>query len=416
MYNPNPEPLNPQQRSKARKRFEWLASFLIVNYGFVHHILQVMSKTEKVGLGTMGVRVMSGGRFELWYDPAFVNELTDEEAVYVFFHEVLHLALHHCTRRKFSNHELGNIATDLAVNELINVKAGSCEPPKDKDGNIVGVHVGELKKNPVYSDIEERQSAEWYYDYLQRKAKEQCEANGGDGQGDCGECSQTKCPLSGAKKEMDDHEGWKEDELADTQVKARIDSIARNNQWGNVSASFKEAVMAAQVRRINWRNIIRRTFGNILWKDRETTRKRPNRRTGYIHPGSKRIHVDKGLIAGDTSASVEAKLLAMFVTVMNGISDFFPIDLVQFDHDITDGPRPWSSSRDKFEFTGRGGTNFDPVVKLAEERRYKVLVILTDGEASPPPQPRGVQVVWVLPRGKNPPVSWGTAVHLDEYV
>jgi predicted metal-dependent peptidase len=398
MYDLNAKPLSPQQLSKARKRFEWLTSFLIVNYGFVHHVLQVMTKTVDTHTQTMGVRVLSGGRFELRYNPAFFESLTDEEAVYVFFHEVLHLSLHHCTRRKFSDHALGNIAHDLAVNELIPIKTGSCEPPRDKAGNLVGVFVNEFRKQKGFEDIENNQSAEWYYDYLKRKAPQQ--GGGGEGQD-----SQT----------MDDHNGWKEDELADTQVKARIDHIARNNLWGNVSATFKEAVMAAQIRRVNWRNLIRRFIGNILWKDRETTRKRPNRRTGYKHPGSKRVHVDKALVAVDTSGSIDSETLSKFLGTVNSMLDFFPIDLVQFDAGITDGPRPFEASRVKLEFSGRGGTVFGPVFELAKERHYKALIVLTDGEAEQPDRPTGIDVLWALPTGKNPPVTWGKVIHLETH-
>jgi len=416
MFRSNTEPLNPQQRTKARKRFEWLASFLVVSYSFVHHILQIMIKTEDANLSTMGVRVLSGGKFELRYNPAFIHSLTDEEAVFVFFHEVMHLALHHCTKRRFSDSRLGNMATDLAVNSLIPVKPGSCEPPRDAEGNIVGMFVEELKKNPMFSDIQEKQSAEWYYDYLKNKGEEALQTMSGGEELDDNELGNSQSESEDQSEGcMDDHKGWEENQLADTQVKARIDHIIRNEMWGNVSASFKEAVMAAQIKKINWRNMIRRTFGNILWKDRENTRKRPNRRTGYVHPGSKHIHVDRGLVAGDTSLSISSELLSMFISVIKGMTDFFPIDLVQFDTKITDGPRPWDSTKRKFEFSGRGGTNFEEVIKLAEKRQYKVLAILSDGEAPEPHKPKNIDVLWVLPQGKNPPVSWGKVIHLDPH-
>ena len=84
---------------------------------------------------------------------------------------------------------------------------------------------------------------------------------------------------------LDDHSGWEEHEVADERVKAKIKEIDQNDLWGNMTQTNKELILAAQVKRINWRNKIRTWFGNQAWKNKIATRKRPNRRTGFIHPG-----------------------------------------------------------------------------------------------------------------------------------
>ena len=86
--------------NNCNKRFEWLTSLSIVHYRFIHEILMLMSKIPEKRMPTMGVRVLGAG-FELRYNPNFFMSLTDEEAMFVFHHECLHLALHHCTRRGF---------------------------------------------------------------------------------------------------------------------------------------------------------------------------------------------------------------------------------------------------------------------------------------------------------------------------
>lgn len=353
----------------------------------------------------MAVAVMPHGRFMLRYCPTWMDNLTDSEAAFVFYHEILHLALHHCTSRPLGpDQETADFAHDLAVNELIPVDEG-CQPPRDDEGNLVGVFVKELKKLDLYRDIEEKQTAEWYYEYLKKKQEE----NGGKkgfGEGD---------PKA---IRMDEHDGWKEDEIAAERVRAKIREIDRMDTWGDVSHNVRESVLAAQVKKINWRNYLRMFFGNILWKSREATRKRPNRRTGYTHPGSKRVHVDKALVAIDVSGSVwcTGTMLQEFLGTINGMVDFFPIDFMQFDSEKTDGPRPFDRKRMNFEFVGCGGTNFQPVIDVAEKARYKVLVILTDGEAAAPTRPEGTKVLWVLPKGKHPPVDWGTQIHMEKFV
>lgn len=392
-----PEGQEPDQRflAQVKKRFEWALTFLIVRYGFVHQVLSMMTKAPSLKIDTMGVCVLSGARFELRYNPYFVDALTDEELIYVFYHEVMHVVLHHCTSRKFPNHEAGNIAHDLAANEIIPENAGSCERPKDKSGEV-GTFVSILQKH--FPDIKEKQTCEWYYSFLRDKSKE----NGGKGdENDKG-------------RELDDHGGWKEDEIASERIRAKVKEIERNNLWGDLSETEKELIKAAQVRRINWRNLIRRFLGNHVWSSREATRKRPNRRMGYIYAGSKRLFVDKALVAVDTSGSVPNELLQMFLGVINGMLDFIPIDLMQFDADKTEGPITFDRRKVNYTFKGRGGTNFEPIMQAVKEKRYKTVVILTDGCAPAPSKPHA-DVVWVLPPGCTPPVDWGKRIHMDAF-
>lgn len=397
-----PEGQKPDPRflAQIKKRFEWALTFLIVRYGFVHQVLSMMTKSPSLLVPTMGVYVRSGARFELLYNPCFVEALSDEELVYVFYHEVMHVVLHHCTSRKFPDKSLGNIADDLAVNELIPINPGSCEIPT-LNGKPVGAFVRTYQKDDP--NIREKQTAEWYYSFLMEKAKQQ---NG------CGSENDSKDKKPGEGNQIDTHDGWKEDEVAAERIRAKIKEIDRSNTWGDLSESSKELIRAAQIRRINWRNLIRRFLGNHAWSAKEYTRKRPNRRMGYIYAGSKRLFVDKTLVAVDTSGSVNPDLLSKFLAVVNGMLDFMPIDMMQFDADKTEGPVSFDKRKVDYTFKGRGGTNFEPIMQVVKEKRYRSVIILTDGCAPAPSKPHA-DVLWVLPPGYVPPVDWGKRIHMD---
>lgn len=392
-----------QLEGKAVLRFEWLVNFLICRFKFVHQILGMMSKYPTMKVPTMGVTVTTDGRFSLYYNPVWLETLTDAEATYVFYHEVLHLALLHCTSRALGDKDLAQIACDLAVNELIPVTVSACEPPRDKKGNLIGTFVSELQKMKMFKDIEEKQSAEWYYDYLRKK---QQEIKGG-GQGKNG--------LTG-KEQFDDHGGWKEHEVANERAAAKIREVDSLDTWGDVSQTNRERILAAQIPKINWRNLIRVWFGNQAWKDRRYTRKKPNRRTGLIHPGTKRLYVDRWLVAADTSGSIDSDLLAEWIGVLNQLVEELPIDFMQFDCDKTQDPKSYERRQIKLDFHGRGGTDFQPVMDIVTKHRYKGVMILTDGEASEPTRPRMARVLWVLPVGKNPPCEWGERVYMKKHV
>jgi|GEM_PF-6360640 len=358
----------------AKDRMEWLINFLTIRFGFVHRVLRLTNKIPDPEVKTMSVRV-TGSKFELRYNPDFIMENSDETMTFILFHEALHLALHHCTSRK----KCSNEATDLSVNEIIPIIQGRCERPS------FGWFVDRIKDS--YPDIEEKQTAEWY-DKLLKKNK-------------------TEINL----ELVDDHSGWDENEMSDEIVRAKVREIDVCDEWGNVSESFKEMVRAAQVRHINWRNLIRRFGGNLIWKHKEITLKRPNRRTGLLHPGYKREHTDRLLVALDNSMSTN-NLTPDFLGVINGMTDFMPIDIVQFDSDITYGPKTFRRKSNHI-CVGRGGTSFQPVINLVDKMRYKGVVILTDGEAGSCSRPKKAHVLWVLPQGKTPPVEWGVRVHLN---
>ena len=415
-------PIDPKDLIKAEKRFEWMIGFLICQFKFVHQVLGMMVKIPKRGMNTMGVSVTPDGRFQLFYDPLWSNGLTDAELTYIFYHEVLHLVMHHCTKRPLStdrkDKRLANLAHDLAINELI-TESTECQKPRDEKGKLAGAWVSELKKQKDFTDIEEKQTSEYYWDYLRKKQKEgkigggQCdgdckncklEIGSGDGDGDPMDC---KC--------MDEHGGWQEHEVAAERIKAKVKEIARNNSWGNMSQGTIEAIMAAQIKKINWRNKIRVWFGNHSWGTKMSTRKKPNRRTGFMHPGYKKSYVDKYLVAADTSGSVDDELLGEWIGVLNQLVEYLPIDFMQFDCEKQTDPRPFDRRALKLEFKGRGGTDFQPVMDLVNQRHYRGVMILTDGQAAAPTQPKGAHVLWVLPTGMNPPVDWGERVYLEKH-
>jgi predicted metal-dependent peptidase len=95
--------------------------------------------------------------------------------------------------------------------------------------------------------------------------------------------------------------------------------------------------------------------------------------------------------------------------------DYLDIDLMQFDCTTQEEPKPFGQHRKQFEFKGRGGTSFTPVMEAVVKGRYRSVSILTDGQADAPQKPNA-QVLWVMPEGCNPPVDWGRVVTIEKYV
>jgi predicted metal-dependent peptidase len=402
---------------RAAKTIDWACSFLVLTYHFVHHILAMARKTETPDIQTIGVRVSSSGKISLGYNAEFVSSLKDTELIYVLYHEALHVMFHHCTHRRIMpDMGLWNTCCDLAINELIPNDKGLCTRPKE------GCFVDELKKkDPRCKTLENRQTAEYYYDFLS-KLNEGKGKGGKSSDGEGSEDSEDKDSLDKPEdsqdnygKPIDDHDGWGNHEIADEHVRQKVNEIDKRELWGNVSSADKEMILAAQIIKINWRSKIKVWFGNHTWQDRMPTRKKPNRRTGYMHPGYKKSYRDKYLVVADTSGSICEKWLGQWVGVLNQLVEHIPLDFMQCDCEIQTQPRPYDRRKLSIEFSGRGGTDFQPIFNLATERHYKGLMVLTDGCADKPTEPRGMHVLWVMPEGMTPPVEWGDRVYLNQY-
>lgn len=424
--------LTPAEAVRNQRTFAWLLGFMPCEFKFIYQILAMMTKVPKPGLGTLGVTV-ANNKMILHYDPVVVFYLDEAELTYIFYHEVLHVALHHCTKRPLttdkSERAIAGIAHDLAINCLIdkaisNGHQKTCKVPLFSNGKICGQHVSEYRKMKEFADMELDQTAEYYYDYLRKKRDALEKKFGCDG--DCANCKLEKSNENGGgdgtvipKKDcpkFDDHGGWSEsgNEILEEKIRAKIASIRSSDSWGTMEAGMKETILAAQIKKINWRNLIRVWFGNHSWPTRMNTRKKPNRRTGFIHPGTRKSFVDEYLVAIDTSGSIDSELLAEFLAVLNQLLDYLPIHIMQFDWVKQTDPVPYNRRMTQFNFQGRGGTNFEPVMEVVAKRRYKGVMILTDGCAGKPSKPNA-HVLWVMPIGCEPPVEWGTRIYMEKH-
>ena len=400
----------PKQAS-LKERWDWIIAFMVMEDMFVHEILLMMDKRPTKSIDTMGVTIQDS-RIIMVYNEEFVGNLSDPELRYIITHEVYHLILHHCTKRApedMTQARMWNIAADLAVNSLIPISADR-KPPVDKDGKQMGC----FPKDPEFG-FEEKLSMEQYLQLLRDKDNQDGEGQGdGSGSGDGNGDGDGK----GGSKPLDDHSGWEESEVADQMVKDKVEQLARSERaWGKMSSDTQAIILAAQKSQVPWTKILRHYFGHLISSDRIPSFKKPNRRYPYPYCGKVNKCIDRKLIAIDTSGSVGDEELSQFLCEVNKLAEIQPVDVMLFDWNITQMPAPFDRKKKSYDFKGRGGTNFEPVMKLAEEKKYSSLIILTDGEASAPPRPKYVKdVIWVLVGTSNPPVEWGKRVRVETKV
>lgn len=410
-------------------RWRYIMATMIMGDLFVHEFLMMMSKVADPMLPTMGV-CCKGTRIMLRYNPFFLQKLTDEQVRWVLHHEVLHVALHHCTLRQPTDprqQTLWNWAADLAVNQLIKESSVVVRP----DAKDIKPLTPDMFGFPEMLSMEQYLQLLWKWDEENRQNQQDQEENSdsdgddsdqgessGDGeQGSSDNNSKSSAPQAPKGGQVvDDHSGFEESDIMDQVIRTKVEQMLNQAKyWGHMSGNAKQAIEAAQRAHVNWRKQLRHQYGRYVIDEKEPTILRPNRRFGYPYTGTTNVCVDRVLVCWDTSGSVSDRALSQFVAETNRAKEHVPIDLLQFDHSIQYGPKPFDKKVKRMDAEGRGGTRFTPAFELADKKRYKAMVILTDGEAEAPPRPKHVRdILWCIVRGGKPPVDWGRVIHIKD--
>jgi len=187
----------------------------------------------------------------------------------------------------------------------------------------------------------------------------------------------------------------------------------------------------------NFEPFLRRFVDGELFGRYEQTRKRPNRRYRWEHPGKKTETKGKIAVLADTSGSINNEDIAVFAKNLGRISEYMQIILFDVDHGI-ENVREYTKRNFDNVLNGGGGTDFRAVFKILENyeknknllrnvpekqklkarmlcQGIQALIVMTDGEANgcPKRKPK-YPVMWALTeRCYTAPQKWGEVIYLD---
>ena len=104
--------------SMTDSKFEKLMVKFLLDEPFFASIVINLKKIKTFSIPTAGVTVKDNA-LSLYWNPEFVAALTQKKFFGLMKHECYHLIFQHVVARKQDPHTLWNIATDLAINSLI---------------------------------------------------------------------------------------------------------------------------------------------------------------------------------------------------------------------------------------------------------------------------------------------------------
>ncbi len=331
------------------------------------------------------------GQGKIQYNPLVLKHKNYAELEQLMRIELIRLYLKHPYEREPE----GCSRESMAIGSNITIADDYCTLHKEK----LPLH------EPGYYHLPMGMYYEWYAKHIeQQKEKAPSDSPEGEGQSHTQDNSnREQDPNSGDTEHSPAREPegslaelWREDSLQ----RQKIDElIERTTDWGSIPADVVEKIKASTKARINSHLIWNGFRSAVLSSQRQFTRMRPNRRTGFKQMGNTRQFDTRLLVGIDVSGSITTEALQDFFSAVNRLFRYgtTQIDLCQFDAVLSE-VKPMKRTHSEVKVHGRGGTNFQPIIDYtAEHPDYDGLIILTDGQAPVPilPPHFRTRILWV---------------------
>ena len=397
-------------------------------YGLLlmHMVLTIDEECETAA--TDGIRI--------YFGPDFLENLTDPQIDIVMMHEILHIALQHCSRYGDFEPERFNIACDIVVNSIILESMG---------GNRKNIHLGkygELMHETPDGKEGAKFTAEEVYAMLpamkgkkSKKMPGSLAGNGGAPGGKNGGDGGSDDSDSNGNGVFDDHEKWKntadDNTLREEWQKRIIDAAEAvsirdpSDQRGLIPAFAKRLIEELRKPQTDWRSILNEFVQEEIC---DYSFNPPDRRFGdsdFFLPdfNEKDETVKNILFMIDTSGSMSDDMITAAYSEVKGAIDQFNgklEGLLGFFDAAVIPPTPFS---DEDEFMvikpkGGGGTDFEVIFRYVAEHMTDEppasIIILTDGYAPFPDEEKanGIPVLWLL-NNENVEPPWGKIARIE---
>lgn len=343
---------------------------------------------------SMGVG-LRGRQATLIYNPDLLDKWSDATIVSVLKHEVLHIILRHHGRIGNRNHQLGNIAADLVVNQMV----------KDIPDTLTFFKDGKFEDHPTVSiegvrkeipGLLENMTFEYYYEQLAQLNKD---ALNGMETADDHSMMGTEDGVSEAQADRI----WRE------KIGQAVDRATRAGD--GPKGALRDIVSEFLDTSTDWKTALRQFPQDAERTDTSRTRKKRNRRYGLLYPGVKIERKCKLAVGFDLSGSITDDIKDKFTKELAEIAPYAEITVLFFDTTVTE-EKEFEETDFHYKVPGGGGTLFAPVFERAKELQVDGLVMLTDGENFDKIEDPGFPTLWGILSGYTFNQSFGTYVEV----
>lgn len=329
----------------------------------------------------------------LFFNPAFVEMLSDDEIIGVIVHEVSHCAMRHHTRRGDRDLKQWNEAADFAINRDI-LQAGFVLP-----------------KCALFDKRFDGMNAEQIYAILDsEKDDTKPEPQKGNDPGGCGGVRDAADPEDKAALAEQDAE-WNEHVRVASGVGKRA---------GTLPGSAAKIVQIADQPLIDWKAITRRFIDSMARQDYSFARPdRMRASSGFIFPRLIPDGVSHLVFIIDDSGSIDRKALSQALAEVQAALDEGVVDKLTVAHCDTEIHGVVEYQRGDLivpQYVRMGGTMFSPAFEWIAENApdARGIIYFTDLECSDFGDEPAVPVLWAVygSPGQKHEVPFGEVIEI----
>ena len=417
---------------------------LLIKYPTFGSVIANLEFQKSIDIATAG----TDGKV-LLYNPKFLGDLSEKQQIFIFAHEVCHVAFEHIFRSEGKDKRLWNIATDSVINALLiqdglPMVEGGVNIPEAINYDAEEMYNKLLEEEKKKQEQQSQKGNQGQQDKHNNQEQENSQGSQGqqDGQNrqeqqeenDIGHDTHSLWDkaIEERKKEQQEQAENKKQEQKQTKKKEKTEEtegkeqekskfteqgeretfkqnkIERRKQLQELSRELANKAsheagdgiqregkrlsdIGIATPLIDWRKLLRQA----IRYDEEYTRKNARMRNGYFRHRVEQLPMPEAEILLDTSGSVSEVLLKNFLRECKNILDNSKVKVGCFNtefHGFTELRKP--EDIDNMSFPIGGGTDFNAAVG-AFSRKAPNKIIFTDGEADMPRETVR-NVIWVV--------------------
>ena len=393
--------LSKEQYQQYLKRIALSRVRILLNHGFYGLLLMNVKLLVDENCDT----AFTDGN-SITFGSSFLDQISDKEIDFILMHEILHIALRHCSRQEKRDNNLFNIACDIVVNSNI---------LKSNNMNIESITLNKFGESMHLAPNNKEgylYTAEEVYEMLIKNSNVS---------------NQLSYGLS-----FDDHSKWGNDNYEEKEwiqkvlnAKSTIDlQNKRTNCCGNLPLCIERMYLELTKPKVDWKTILNEFVQEIIC---DYSFFPPDKRFhdyDFFLPdfNDKEKEISNILFMVDTSGSISNEILTNIYSELKGALEQFNDKLEGylgfFDAKVIE-PIPFSNIDELLQIKpyGGGGTKFDIIFDYVNmhmrNETPKSIIILTDGYAPFPDEvvTNNIPVLWIIVDSNVIP-PWGKYIKI----
>lgn len=386
---------------------EVLKRKMLVKYPFFGSVVTNVDYKESKDI----IAAATDGKI-IYYNPDFLNELNISEQIFIFAHEVCHIAFNHILRSENKDNDLWNIATDAVINQFLKrdgltMVQGGVDIKEAINYDVETLYEKLLQnKQSLESDKSKQDVGHDSHELWEQAVKKHKEENVKEKKDKTGlEKKQEELEKVGEKDAFKKNLEEKKKQLEGLKEEILKQSLQAGTLANGDVRSISDIGTSKPI--IDWRYALR----EAIKYDVDWSYKNAIIEDGIIKANLEEQPIPETEIVLDTSDSINNKLLRGFLRECKNILKQSRLKVGCFDtkfygfHEIKT-----LSDIDNMILKGGGGTNFEVAVN-AFTRRVENKIIFTDGYASMPNT--SIDVIWIVFGNKKINPKSGKVIYID---